>query len=78
MATGVVGANGVHAQKVADLVRKHEQGFATAHCQLTVVQIARPKVQVTQKLECATTQAAQVREEILLTDMCKLKYFTLQ
>ena len=72
MATGAVGTNGVHAQKVADLVRKLEQGFATAHCQITVVQIARMMAQVTHPPKCATTQDAQVREGILLIDMCKV------
>ena len=77
MATGAVGTNGAHAQKVVVSVRKIEQGFATAHCQLVLVQIARLMAQLTQQLECATIQAAQVRKEIQLLDMCKVIHLSL-
>ena len=61
MGTGAVGTNGAHAQKVVASVRKPKQEIATAHQQLTVVQIVLLIDRVARHLECVTIQVAQVR-----------------
>ena len=61
MATGAVGTNGAHVQKLVVSVRKPKQEIATAHQQLTVVQIVLQMDQVARHLECVTIQVAQVR-----------------
>ena len=59
MATGVVGANGPVAPKLATLARKVELGLATAQRQRTMAKIVLPVTQMKQKLEHATPEVAQ-------------------
>ena len=61
MATGEVGVNGAHAQKVVVLVHKIDLELATVHQQITVANCALRTAQVTPKLECAMRRVVQVR-----------------
>ena len=61
MATGEVGVNGAHAQKVVVLVDKIDLEIVTVHQPITVAKFVLLTAQAIMKPECVTRRVVQVR-----------------